>query len=141
MRIRNAVPDDVDALTALDRDTFGRDAWSRASMESELFGRGLRSVVAERDGILGYAITRSAGDLTDLQRIVVRPEDRRQGLARRLLRVVLDGYSMPQVLLEVRADNAAALAFYAAEGFVELDRRAGYYRDGTDAVVMRREMR
>ena len=42
-----------------------------------------------------------------------------------------------RMLLEVRADNTAALAFYAAEGFVEIARRRRYYRDGTDAVVLR----
>ena len=41
------------------------------------------------------------------------------------------------MLLEVRADNRGALAFYAEHGFVEIDRRLRYYRDGTDAVVMR----
>jgi ribosomal protein S18 acetylase RimI-like enzyme len=43
-----------------------------------------------------------------------------------------------QVLLEVSSTNHAALAFYAAEGFTTLDRRRRYYRDGSDAVVMRR---
>ena len=43
------------------------------------------------------------------------------------------------MLLEVSAGNAGARAFYAAEGFVEIDRRRRYYRDGSDAVVMARE--
>ena len=43
-----------------------------------------------------------------------------------------------RLLLEVREDNTGALAFYAARGFVEVDRRARYYRDGTTAVVLRR---
>jgi ribosomal-protein-alanine N-acetyltransferase len=42
-----------------------------------------------------------------------------------------------RLLLEVREDNAGALSFYAARGFVEVDRRPRYYRDGTTAVVMR----
>ena len=42
-----------------------------------------------------------------------------------------------RMLLEVREDNAGAIAFYAARGFIEIDRRARYYRDGTTAVVMR----
>ena len=42
-----------------------------------------------------------------------------------------------RLLLEVREDNAGALAFYAARGFVEVDRRRRYYRDGATAVVMR----
>jgi ribosomal protein S18 acetylase RimI-like enzyme len=41
------------------------------------------------------------------------------------------------MLLEVSAANTGALAFYAASGFVEIDRRPRYYRDGTDAVVLR----
>ncbi len=39
------------------------------------------------------------------------------------------------MLLEVREDNAGALAFYAARGFVEVDRRPRYYRDGATAVM------
>jgi ribosomal-protein-alanine N-acetyltransferase len=38
----------------------------------------------------------------------------------------------------VREDNAGALAFYAASGFTEVDRRRRYYRDGATAVVLRR---
>ena len=44
------------------------------------------------------------------------------------------------MLLEVAAGNEAALAFYAAEGFTEIDRRRRYYRDGTDAVVLRLDL-
>jgi ribosomal protein S18 acetylase RimI-like enzyme len=43
-----------------------------------------------------------------------------------------------RVLLEVSARNDGALAFYATEGFTEIDRRPAYYRDGSDAVVMQR---
>jgi ribosomal-protein-alanine N-acetyltransferase len=43
-----------------------------------------------------------------------------------------------RLLLEVREDNAAALGFYAAREFVEVDRRPRYYADGTTAVVLRR---
>ena len=41
-----------------------------------------------------------------------------------------------RILLEVSATNDAALAFYASAGFVEIDRRRRYYRDGTDALVL-----
>ena len=46
-----------------------------------------------------------------------------------------------RLLLEVRENNEAAIAFYTGHGFVEIDRRARYYRDGTTAVVMRRNLR
>ena len=43
-----------------------------------------------------------------------------------------------RLLLEVREDNAGAVVFYEKHGFVELDRRPGYYRDGATAIVMQR---
>ena len=45
-----------------------------------------------------------------------------------------------RLLLEVREDNSPALSFYAGQGFVEIDRRPRYYRDGTTAVVLRRPL-
>jgi ribosomal-protein-alanine N-acetyltransferase len=44
------------------------------------------------------------------------------------------------LLLEVRQDNAAACAFYAARGFFEINRRPHYYADGTTAVVLAKEL-
>jgi len=44
------------------------------------------------------------------------------------------------VLLEVREDNAGALAFYAAHRFAEVDRRRRYYRDGATAIVLLRAL-
>jgi ribosomal-protein-alanine acetyltransferase len=132
-------------LAALEAALFGVDAWSQAAVLGELDGPGREAVVAvEGDEVVGYAITLRSADLVDLQRIAVSPDHRRQGLARRLLEQVLDrarDEGADRMLLEVSASNTAALAFYAAADFVEIDRRRRYYRDGTDAVVMRRSLR
>jgi ribosomal-protein-alanine N-acetyltransferase len=85
-------------------------------------------------------VTLAAGDVVDLQRIAVHPGHQRQGLARLLLDAAVaagKAARADRMLLEVSAANSAALAFYATAGFVEIDRRRRYYRDGTDAVVMR----
>ncbi|HRD28628.1 MAG TPA: GNAT family N-acetyltransferase, partial [Caulobacter sp.] len=44
------------------------------------------------------------------------------------------------LFLEVSADNAAALALYAAAGFEPAGLRKGYYADGADALVLRRTL-
>jgi ribosomal protein S18 acetylase RimI-like enzyme len=93
------------------------------------------------EAVVGYVVTAAAGDVVDLQRVAVRPDFRRLGVARRLLTTALEQTGAGRMLLEVAAGNAAALAFYAAEGFTEIDRRPGYYRDGSDAVVMERSLR
>jgi ribosomal-protein-alanine N-acetyltransferase len=134
--IRPATTDDVDAVTRLEAAIFGADAWSRDSVREELTGQRRTAVVACAPDVVGYAVTALAGDTTDLQRVAVAASHRRQGLARALLAVVLPDHG--RVLLEVSDRNKEALAFYAAEGFAEIDRRPSYYRDRTDAVVMER---
>jgi ribosomal protein S18 acetylase RimI-like enzyme len=140
--LRAATHDDVAAVHALEREAFGADAWSERSVREELTGERRRAVVAcDPSGpsgapVVGFAVTVSAGDTVDLQRIVVRPSHRRRGLAHRLLAAVSPEEG--RLLLEVSDRNAGARAFYAAEGFAEIARRPHYYRDGSDAVVMQR---
>ena len=141
--IRPATPDDLAAVVALESENLGVDAWSEHLLAEGIAGRlpTVHYLVAEVDGALvGHAVTSLAGDIAELQRIAVTPAARRTGVASRLLAasVALAGDSeADRMLLEVRSDNAGALAFYAAEGFVEVDRRPKYYRDGATAVVMR----
>ncbi|HEX6247477.1 MAG TPA: ribosomal protein S18-alanine N-acetyltransferase [Nocardioidaceae bacterium] len=142
MRVRAATPGDAPALAALEAVLFGLDAWSEAPVLEEIVGPGRRALVAvEGEEVLGYVVTRSTGEVADLQRIAVRPDQQRRGLAHRLLGEALalareDG--VERVLLEVSTTNSGALRFYAAEGFEVVDRRRRYYRDGSDAVVMGR---
>jgi len=131
--LRPATSVDAPAVHGLERELFGADAWSEDSVREELTGPHRVALVACDPDVVGYVVTMSSGDSSDLLRIGVRASHRRRGLARELLAAVR---TEERMLLEVGADNSAALAFYAAEGFVELDRRRRYYRDGSDAVVM-----
>jgi ribosomal-protein-alanine acetyltransferase len=138
--LRPATAEDVPAVVALERDLFGVDAWSEASVREELTGMRRVAVVACDPGVVGYVVTASAGDVVDLQRVAVHPSRRREGLARSLLERACALVAGDRMLLEVAAGNGAALAFYAAEGFAEVARRRRYYRDGSDAVVMQRAL-
>jgi [ribosomal protein S18]-alanine N-acetyltransferase len=141
--IRPATAEDVGAVAALEQECLGDDAWSAALVEEGIRGAlpTIRYLVADRAGlVVGHAVASIVGDIAELQRIAVAPEQRRHGLATALLDAVAaagrDG-GADRLLLEVREDNAGALAFYAARGFVEVDRRRRYYRDGATAVVLR----
>jgi [ribosomal protein S18]-alanine N-acetyltransferase len=86
-------------------------------------------------------VSMALGDVVDLQRIAVRPDRRRSGLATALLDDLLahaDGAE--RMLLEVSERNASAVAFYAAHGFRRIDVRRRYYRDGSDALVLQRTL-
>ncbi|CAI9415665.1 ribosomal protein S18-alanine N-acetyltransferase [Nocardioides sp. T2.26MG-1] len=146
MTVRPAGPDDVPAIAALERDCLGADAWSEGLVAEGVAGTlpTISYLVAEAGGrVVGHATASVVEDIAELQRIAVDPGRRRLGLASALLEAVVDlarAGGADRLLLEVREDNAGALAFYAARGFVEVDRRRRYYRDGATAVVMRRSL-
>ena len=139
--VRPATLDDLDVVVALEEDNLGVDAWSVNLLAEGLAGTlpTIHYLVAEADGVVvGHAVTSLAGDIAELQRISVTPAARRTGVASALLAAsVALAEGADRMLLEVRADNTGALGFYAANGFVEVDRRPKYYRDGATAVVLR----
>jgi ribosomal-protein-alanine N-acetyltransferase len=139
--VRAAAPDDLAPLLSLEADAFGPDAWTEAVLAEALAGAGRRTVVAEDGEVLGYAVSRVAGDVVDLERIVVRRGARRRGVAGELLADLLaHPGGADRMLLEVSAANSAAVAFYVRHGFSQIDVRPRYYRDGTDALVLRRAL-
>ena len=81
-----------------------------------------------------------AGEL-QIQNLATSRPFRRRGVAKQLLEHVLDRScerGMEIAWLEVRADNPAAVSLYRAWGFSVSARRPGYYKDGVDALIMRR---
>ena len=146
MIVREAVACDIPEIARLEADNLGADAWSEALVREGVTGTlpTIRYLVAAVEGCtVGHAVASVAGEVTELQRIAVEPEHRRTGVASALLEEVLAVAARSRsdrVLLEVREDNAGALAFYASRGFVEVARRRKYYRDGATAVVLRRAL-
>lgn len=146
--IRPAEADDGPAIAALEQEAFGSDAWSDALVAEGLTGRIPGALYLVADGeepsrVIGYAAASLFADVAELQRIAVAPACRRNGVASALLeRVEREArlrYS-ERLLLEVRDDNSAALAFYARRGFTEVNRRPRYYADGTTAVILERRL-
>ena len=94
--------------------------------------------------IAGYLLF-SALDVFELQRIAVRENYRRRGLADKLMERFTDagfrnGISQDsdgRIILEVRAKNAPAIGLYKKYGFVEISVRKNYYTDPVeDALIM-----
>ena len=144
--VRVAVADDVPAVAALELAGFPDDAWTPDYLAEAIAGRlpTVRLLVADLGGVVvGHAITSTVHEIAELQRIAVLPAYRRRGVARELIAGVVDlaaAEGADRLLLEVREDNASALALYAAAGFTEIDRRPKYYRDGTAGVVLRLDL-
>jgi ribosomal-protein-alanine N-acetyltransferase len=93
----------------------------------------------EGHGIVAFAVFWHVADELQLLNLATRSDRRRRGIARALTNAVVDyarDNRVRNVLLEVRRSNLAALELYRAVGFRDGRTRAGYYRDGEDAVEM-----
>jgi [ribosomal protein S18]-alanine N-acetyltransferase len=136
---------DVELVQGLDAELFGPTAWTAAMFWSELAAGPTRwYVVAEGEGgaLAGYAGLLAGGSEADVQTIGVAPAAQGRGVGTLLLRA-LTGEAVRRgttsLLLEVRADNAPAIALYRREGFERIGVRRRYYQPGdVDAWVMRR---
>jgi [ribosomal protein S18]-alanine N-acetyltransferase len=145
--IRAADHLDIGPVARLEAECLGDDAWSPWLVDQGVRG-GLPTVqyvVAEVDRqVVGYAVASIVADIAELQRIAVTESHRRSGIASELLEAITTrarAGRADRLLLEVRENNEPAIAFYERHGFVEIDRRPRYYRDGATAIVMRRELR
>lgn len=121
--------------------------WTRGMFEQEIGARpgsngpGTYSVVARADGrVAGYAVAWFVDEGVHLMNIAVRKESQRRGIGRRLLSDLIETASAARkrfIVLEVRASNEAAQAFYREFSFTSIGVRPGYYMDnGEDAVLM-----
>jgi len=100
----------------------------------------LVAIDPDTGNVAGFAVASLVPPQAELETIVVAANRQRRGLGRRLMQalaVELRQSPVVEILLEVRASNQPALAFYRRLGFLETRRRPRYYADPEqDAVLM-----
>ncbi len=147
-RIAPMVPADIARCVELEQLLFPEDdPWAAVAFQSELAGQHNRYITARDDDgrMVGYAGIALLGDAehpeAEVHTIGVDPGRHRAGVGTLLLEALLaeaDRRGGP-VFLEVRTDNAPAIALYAKHGFHIIGLRKNYYHpSGADAYTMRR---
>lgn len=133
---------DIPAVAAIEQSVFPATAWTPAQFWSELAHDDRTYLVAQAgDRVVAYGGVMVRPPTADIQTIAVDADHRGRGIARDLLGHLLgvaDEGGCSEVLLEVAADNASAVALYESEGFSVIARRTSYYGPGLDALIMRR---
>jgi len=143
--VRAGVPEDVDAITRIERETFSKP-WSARSFRDLMRIPSAFLLVAARatDPVQGYAVAYVAADVGELANFAVAPGARGKGVGRTLLNAVLQlamARGAASLYLDVRASNVGALALYTSAAFAEVARRKAYYTHPVeDAIVMRRSL-
>lgn len=144
--IRRAKPADLAALIRLEQGSFTLDRQSPRSLAYLLTRAHALNWVAEQGGQVGAALIvllRRRSRVARVYSIAVDASLRGQGVGREMLR------SAEQQALqlgcrcmrcEVRADNRASRALFAAAGYLEFARTPEYYADGKTALRLQKRL-
>ena len=136
--------DHIPAIAALESLCFSRP-WSERMLAEELENQCAAFLTAtdEAGQVLGYAGLLVAADEGYITNVAVHPQQRRRGIAAKLLQVFCDfaqAHHLAFLTLEVRPSNEAAIALYQRFGFTERGRRRNYYDlPKEDALILTRD--
>ena len=140
IRIERMNESHVSAVAELEKQNFS-EPWSENSVRGELTNSlALWLVALEGDTVVGYVGSQTVLGEADMMNIAVADSHRRRGIARMLVRALIERLDANMLTLEVRASNAPAIALYESEGFVQIGLRKNYYRKPKeDALILRKE--
>jgi len=138
--------DDLAAVSSLEA-SLHPFPWSLENFADSLAQGHFAEVCRLGDELIGYSVVMAVLDEAHLLDIGVARSHQGQGLGFRLLQRAIDharSDGATRMLLEVRAANEPAIAFYRRFGFSQIGLRRGYYPANIgreDALVFDKDLR
>ncbi len=142
MILRKVKKEDIKEIVDLELkflgETLGEELLSDSIVTPHLY-----FYVAETTKILGYIGAYILAGQTEILNFVVDEEHQRSGLGQMLFnKIIADSIALKSesVVLEVKVNNEKGINFYTKNNFKVVNKRIGYYQDGTDAYLMLKEI-
>ncbi|MCA1797492.1 MAG: ribosomal protein S18-alanine N-acetyltransferase [Desulfuromonadaceae bacterium] len=130
---------DVPELVHLEQQCYAQ-AWSESRFAQECANpRSYILLLREKGVIQAYLCFWHLGPEVEIHSVACTPNRRRSGAAQALLEYLCDwsrAQHVEQMFLEVRRSNEGAIKLYQKFGLTICGRRAGYYSNGEDALLM-----
>ena len=137
-------------LAQIESELFVHDAWSAAQINS-LLAQPFNHIIYATDELnqrlVGYCFYSHIFEDSEILRIGTCLDYQKQGIASQLLTAMAQmcqAMGAERMLLEVREDNHAAIAFYQKHGFEQIAVRKNYYDNHdmtkTHALIMQRKL-
>ena len=134
---------DLFALSELEKNCFGPDAWPLIELMGVLTFPGVVRFRAVGEGrLVGFVAgdPRAKDNAGWILTLAVDKGWRRQGIAQKLMARCEEALRMPQMKLTVRRGNQAAIRLYEKLGYEQVDIWSKYYRNGEDGLVFFKKM-
>lgn len=140
MEFRFAEVKDIDSLFELEKKTF-ISPWTYSQFEYEIKENSFSKLllIVNEDELIGYIDYWIIFDQATINKICIKDEYRRQGLAQQLLDICFKEVKENEcmvITLEVRTSNEKAIKLYQKNGFDIVLTKPQYYSDGEDAYYM-----
>ena len=146
IEFRSAEKQDVKQLVAIENRCFIQDRLSARNFHWMLEKGHADIILAELNGaMVGYALLlyRRGTSLARLYSFAVLPEYRGSGIGAALLKNAeqrVKEYDCVYLRLEVRPDNAGAIALYKRLGYRQFDTKEDYYEDHSEALCFEKRI-
>ena len=128
------------------------DAWTEQTLVEMLVQDSMHMLIvykqedkADNNKVIGYCLYQVVFEQAEILRIGTHPDYQRQGIASQIfaqLNQELISNHVESLLLEVRADNAPAIALYEQQRFAVIHTRKDYYQvlhqPAIDALIMQK---
>ena len=138
MNIRTAELEDLNEIYNIEKKVFN-DYWSLDLIKSEIIEKKYSrvTVLELKKKIVGYIFQRKIYDENHIINLAIDIPYQHKGYGKFLLMKILEKDSNDtNVFLEVKEANLPAVKLYIDLGFEEVDRKEGYYSDGSNAIFM-----
>ena len=140
MEFRFAEVKDIDSLFELEKKTF-ISPWTYSQFEYEIKDNSFSKLllIVNEDELIGYIDYWIIFDQATINKICIKDEYRRRGLAQKLLDICFKEVRENEcmvITLEVRTSNEKAIKLYQKNGFDIVLTKPQYYSDGEDAYYM-----
>ena len=138
----------IKIVAAIEAVVQTQDAWNYQTLTDLLTQDSIKLFITTDTvecKVVGYCLYQVIFEQAEILRIGTHPDYQRQGVASQIfarLHEELQANQVESLLLEVRADNTAAIVLYEQQEFTVIHRRKGYYQvphqTAVDALIMQR---
>ncbi|MBR1892733.1 MAG: ribosomal protein S18-alanine N-acetyltransferase [Lachnospiraceae bacterium] len=142
IEIRRLCENDIAAVVELEKEAFGKEAWSENDfLETLKLDYAYYVVACKKELIIGSSGLRNLCGEADITNVVVSPKMRKKGVAEFMLQELMkhaaENLGVQSFTLEVRSKNVPAIKLYEKLGFVTEGVRKNFYTEpADDALIM-----
>ncbi len=141
--IRRLEKADISSIINLQASCGFTDGWNEQMLASAFDNRFVAFGYYVEDILKGFIGIDTGIYEYEIESVLVDKEFRRQGIAKKLLNQALKlarENAIESVFLEVRKNNLPAIKLYCEAGFNQIGERKGYYPDGENAIILKKEI-